>query len=126
MARLAERNGPDEAVGAMPSGEVYALDRWLPLGRLWVGLARFQGNSRAVTCWLTRSVAPRLGALAAAWWRAPAAAVVGAGDPFLLCLARGDVREGLRLLVAEWMEFRRLAPASRWRLVVRTCPISAE
>jgi hypothetical protein len=108
------------------AGGLYDLDRGLVLPGLWTGLARFRGSSMALTRWLTRSVAPRAARLAAWRWRAPLSILRDNPDPFLLCLAREPLREGLPLLIAEWVEFLRLAPASPWRLLLRTCPASAD
>jgi hypothetical protein len=105
-------------------GELYALDRRLPFGERLNGLARFRGGRWAVTRWLT-GFAPRLAELSAWTWRARPAAVLDSRTPFLLCLTRESLREGLRLLVAEWMEFRRAAPGAALDLVLRACPPSS-
>jgi hypothetical protein len=103
-------------------GEVYALDRRLPLGERINGLARFRGSHWTFTRWLTHYVAPRLTRLAERTWRTSAAAVLESRTPFLLCLAQESLREGVRLLLAEWMEFRRATPGAALDLVVRVRP----
>jgi hypothetical protein len=105
---------------AQIAGEVYALDRRLPLGEPINVLARFRGSRLLVTRWLSNSVAPRLTEFILRSWRVRPEDVLGSDTPFLLCLTREDLREGLRLLCGEWMEFRRRSPVAL-DLVLRTC-----
>lgn len=106
------------------AGDLYALDRRLPAAGAWNDLARFRGSSLAVTRWLTRAVAPRAAHVALASWRVDPSVLLAAEQPFFLCLSHEAMRDGLRLLVAEWMEFRRLEPAAEFNLVLRACPPS--
>jgi len=101
------------------AGVLFALDRQVPFGERFNALARFRGGSWNVTRWITRYVPPRLAALALRRWRASAAEVLASGTPYLLCLAREALREGLRILLAEWMEFRRATPGVNLDLVIR-------
>src|SRR4051794_9075827 len=101
------------------AGKLYSLDHRLPFGEWWNDLARFRGKSLAITRWLTRYAAPRAAEFAVRSWRVRPAAVLASRTPFLLCLSRETLREGLRLLVAEWMEFRREAPDLALNLVLR-------
>jgi hypothetical protein len=116
------RTPPPDSCRKSPeiSGEVYALDRTLPCGERINSLARFRGSRWSITRLLTLTAAPCLAQLAVRSWRVRPAAVIGSPVPFLLCLTREDMREGLRLLVAEWMEFRRRS-AAPLDLVLRTC-----
>jgi hypothetical protein len=69
-----------------------------------------------------RRVRPACERLALASWRCRARKLLAGRAPFVLCLARDALREGARLLIAEWMEYRRRAPGNPWSLVVRTGP----
>jgi hypothetical protein len=104
------------------AGEVYALDRGLPFGERINALAGFRGQRWLVTRWWTNSVAPRLSDLAVRSWRARPERILRSKTPFLLCLSREPVRDGLKLLVSEWMEFRRAVPAATLHLVLRVAP----
>jgi hypothetical protein len=117
-----KRTPAPDASGRSPeiAGEVYALDRRLPFGERINGLARFRGGRWTATRWLTNSAAPCLTKLAVRSWRGRPADVLASQRPFLLCLTREDLREGLRLLLGEWMEFRRQSSAAL-DLVLRTC-----
>jgi hypothetical protein len=101
------------------AGELYALDRGLPFGERLNSLARFQGGSWTVTRWLTHFAPPLLAEFALGAWLARPGDVPVTGTPFLLCLSREALRDGVRILVAEWMEFRRAAPDARLDLVIR-------
>jgi hypothetical protein len=108
------------------AGELYALDHSLPLGERFNALARFRGGSWTVTRWLTHLVPPRLAAYALNRLRTQPDSVLGSGTPFLLSLTHEALREGLRILVAEWMEFRRVSPTVPLDLVVRARPDARE
>jgi hypothetical protein len=102
-------------------GDLFSLDRPLPLGERFNSLARFRGGNWTVTRWLTHFVPPRLAEYALQKWRTQPDAVLASGTPFLLCLTREALREGLRILIAEWMEFRRAVPGIALDLVIRAC-----
>ncbi len=120
MKRLPAPEGPGDPPEI--AGALYALDRRPRLGGWWSTLARFRGSYLFVTRLVTRFVAPLAGVLAVRGWRVSPAEVLGTGTPFLLCLTRETLREGVPLLLAEWMEFRRAVPAAALNLVVRVSP----
>jgi hypothetical protein len=98
---------------------LFALDRQVPFGERFNALARFRGGSWNVTRWITHYIPPRLAAFALGRWQARPAEVLSSATPYLLCLTRDALREGLRILVAEWTEFRRANPGVELALVIR-------
>ena len=104
---------------AIPKGEVFALDRDLPCSKMLMTLARFRGQSKKWTRWLTKSVSPRLTDFAVRRWQVSPATILDSSVPFALSVTSGNVRDGISLLLAEWMEYRRLEPRNIWRLVMQ-------
>ncbi|MGH9678267.1 MAG: hypothetical protein ACRD36_14270, partial [Candidatus Acidiferrum sp.] len=112
-------DGYNSRDAAMPAGTVFDLDRCLPMASLINRLARFRGAYRRSTRWVTRVVAPWFARLAVESWRVEPRIVLQPHRSFLLSVAQNELRDGLPILAAEWMEFRRRRSTCRWKLLLR-------
>jgi hypothetical protein len=112
---LAKR--PDHDVS---EGAAYDLNRRPLFSERLIHLARFRGNLLRLQG-LTRQVGPMVGRFAVKQLECDAETIFSS-SPLLLCAGRDEPRQALRLLLAEWMEFRRRAPNDSWSLLIHTAP----
>jgi hypothetical protein len=102
------------------AGEVFQLDRAPLFGDGLARIARFKGNrfrlSRRLMQWagpgVMRSLLARLRVTPLAFTNSPGQTVA--------CFVQDGERNGLRLLLAEWMEFKRRSISAPWRLLIQT------
>jgi glycosyltransferase involved in cell wall biosynthesis len=107
---------PDE----LPQGELYHLDRAPLWGAGLARIARFKGNRFRLSRRLMQSVGPGVTRSLLARQRIAPQALTASPDPTVACFAQDGERNGLWLLLAEWMEFKRRTEAAPWRLVLQT------
>jgi glycosyltransferase involved in cell wall biosynthesis len=111
---------PASGQDAHPARDVYHLDRAPFFGDGLARIARFKGNrfrlSRRLMQWVgpgaTRSLLARLRVTPQAFTTSPGQTIA--------CFVQDGERNGLRLLLAEWMEFKRRSIAAPWRLLIQT------
>jgi glycosyltransferase involved in cell wall biosynthesis len=104
----------------LPGGELYDLDRAPFCGGALAGIARFKGNRFRLTRRLMRQVGPSVTRSLLARLRVKKGTQLFSAGQTVACFAQDGERNGLWLLLAEWMEFKRRPAAAPWRLLIQT------
>lgn len=96
----------------------FDLDRVPPLGNLLLRSARFRGGMLGMGP-ITRRIGPAMGRLFLQALGCTAGSIP-AHDPLLVYAGHESPSPPLLLVLAEWMEYRRTAPADTWSLLIHT------
>jgi glycosyltransferase involved in cell wall biosynthesis len=110
----------------LPDGEVFDLDRRPWLAESLAGLARFNENRFRWSRWLMRHGAPRARRHLLDGLRCSTQAIADPAKQAFLCVAQDVPRKGLRLFLAEWMDFKRRPEAERWSLILKTSSLNPQ
>jgi hypothetical protein len=106
--------------GIHPAGELYHLDRAPLFAAALARIARFKGNRSRLSRALMQRIGPGVMRSLLARLRVTPQACAASPGETIACFVQDGERNGLWLLLAEWMEFKRRTEAAPWRLVLQT------
>src|SRR5262249_17805964 len=104
----------------VPQGEMYDLDRRPPFAASIYRLARFRLDGFRASRWLLNKTGPRLADALRRRLRTSPRRISTPRERTLLCVGEDLPYKGLRLLLAEWMEYRRRTREGPSILAIRT------